>query len=155
MRLRVRLLSTGQTAKLDVSEHSSLQQLQTSLSANVLPELRGVAHSTITLSLNKKDPLDALPTASLRSLGLSSGDLLWVTRAENGRDDPADLLTARHTAEPGATSTPEAVTGSAQTLLLMAAVQAESQTHLHNYRDHSSKRGGARSRSHRAYVARQ
>lgn len=75
MRLRVRLLSTGQTAKLDVSEHSSLQQLQTSLSANVLPELRGVAHSTITLSLNKK--VGAAPWSSarakLRRLPLSAG----------------------------------------------------------------------------------
>lgn len=74
MKLRIRNLKTKETIKIEISDSSSLQDLKTLISSK-LPS--SVSQQFINLSLNRNDPLVSSPNESLKSLGLTSGDLLF------------------------------------------------------------------------------
>nr|DAD48234.1 TPA_asm: hypothetical protein HUJ06_018171 [Nelumbo nucifera] len=75
MKLRVRCLESKETFKIETPSPFSLQDLKSAISGKVssLPE-------TLHLSLNRKDKIDdSSPQASLQSLGINSGDLIFYT----------------------------------------------------------------------------
>ncbi|XP_075674108.1 F-box protein SKIP22-like [Castanea sativa] len=77
MKLRLRSLESKQTIKIELPNPSStLQQLKQTLSQS----LSSSSSSSLHFSLNRKDELHASsPEATLQSLGITSGDLIFFT----------------------------------------------------------------------------
>ncbi|XP_041013726.1 F-box protein SKIP22-like [Juglans microcarpa x Juglans regia] len=74
MKLRLRSVESKQTLRIEVPAPFTLQQLQETLSQSIS------SSSSLHISLNRKDELQASsPEASLHSLGITSGDLLYFT----------------------------------------------------------------------------
>ncbi|GLC47227.1 hypothetical protein PLESTB_001307700 [Pleodorina starrii] len=77
-RLRLRVAATGATFKLELSQTCTWEGLQA--------EARRVTglptDEDVTLSLNKKVPLDGSPDALLSTLGVCNGDLVWLLSPE-------------------------------------------------------------------------
>ena len=76
MKLRLRSLDSKQTVKLQVPTPCTLQNLKQILSQSIPSS----SSSSLHLSLNNKDELQASsPQASLQSLAITSGDLIFFT----------------------------------------------------------------------------
>lgn len=75
-KLRIRTLA-GDTARVAVDQNATLDQLRRVVASQLLPG-KDVAEGEIRLSLNKRDAIDAQGETELASLGIRSGDLLWV-----------------------------------------------------------------------------
>ncbi|XP_059446159.1 F-box protein SKIP22-like [Corylus avellana] len=87
MKLRIRSLESKQTLKVEIPTPSTLQQLKQTLSQSIS------SSSSIYLSLNRKDELHASsPEASLQSLGITSGDLIFFTLNPTGFSSSSQIL---------------------------------------------------------------
>jgi F-box protein 7 len=87
MKLRIRSLESKQTLKIEISASSTLQQFKQTLSQSIS------SSSSIHLSLNRKDELHASsPEASLQSLGITSGDLIFFTLKPTGFCSSSEIL---------------------------------------------------------------
>ncbi|CAK0781644.1 hypothetical protein CVIRNUC_005434 [Coccomyxa viridis] len=100
MRLRLK----GQTCTYGLSKHvviqdnASWQQLNQAI-VRLHPEL---ASSSYTLSLNKKDALHASAADCVKSLGICSGDLLWIqVDSASQSDERSEAFAAAQQASPG------------------------------------------------------
>jgi len=82
MRLRLRLADGGETHKLSLPEVCDVAHLRQRVASTLQLE----THTAFGLSLNKRDDLTSgVPdSATLRSCGIASGDLLFVTRQGEG-----------------------------------------------------------------------
>ncbi|WIA19730.1 hypothetical protein OEZ85_005655 [Tetradesmus obliquus] len=78
MKLKVKHISNSREAyRLEVPDGCSLAELKQSL-VEQLAVLASAPAADVAVSLNKKDALSEDNSASLTSLGVCSGDLLWV-----------------------------------------------------------------------------
>ncbi|KAG6645524.1 SKP1-like protein 1A isoform X2 [Carya illinoinensis] len=85
MKLRLRSVESNQTHRIEVPPRSTLQQLQETLSQSISSS----SSSSLHISLNRKDELQGYsPEASLHSLGITSGDLLYFTFDPAGSSSP-------------------------------------------------------------------
>jgi F-box protein 7 len=91
MKLRIRSLESKQTLKIEIPTPSTLQQLKQTLSQSISSS--SSSSSSIYLSLNRKDELHASsPEASLQSLGITSGDLIFFTLNPTGFSSSSQIL---------------------------------------------------------------
>uniref|UniRef100_A0A7N0U9J8 F-box domain-containing protein n=1 Tax=Kalanchoe fedtschenkoi TaxID=63787 RepID=A0A7N0U9J8_KALFE len=74
MKLRVRSATSKETLKFEVPADCTLSHLK-----QVIAERIGGASAEMTVSLNRKDELCGFPEDALRSLGVSSGDLVYYS----------------------------------------------------------------------------
>jgi F-box protein 7 len=89
MKLRIRSLESKQTLKIEIPTPSTLQQLKQTLSQSISSS----SSSSIHLSLNRKDELHASsPEASLQSLSITSGDLIFFTLNPTGFSSSSQIL---------------------------------------------------------------
>ncbi|KAJ0967711.1 hypothetical protein J5N97_024628 [Dioscorea zingiberensis] len=80
MKIRIRSLETKETMRLEISDTCSFSDLKTLIAAKLSSTSNGVAPESIRLSLNSKDELSCdSPSASLRSIGITSGDLIFFS----------------------------------------------------------------------------
>jgi F-box protein 7 len=92
MKLRIRSIESKQTLKIEIPTPSTLQQLKQTLSQS-LSSSASSSSSSIHLSLNRKDELHASsPEASLQSLGITSGDLIFFTLNPTGFFSSSQIL---------------------------------------------------------------
>ncbi|KAL5790361.1 hypothetical protein ACOSQ2_005249 [Xanthoceras sorbifolium] len=75
MKLRLRSIQTGETLRIQIPSPCTLHQLQQILSQTI-----SSSPSSLRFSLNRRDELHApSPQASLQSLGVTSGDLIYYS----------------------------------------------------------------------------
>ncbi|KAK2664809.1 hypothetical protein Ddye_003383 [Dipteronia dyeriana] len=75
MKLRLRSIQSGETLRIQIPSPSTFQQLQQLLSQTI-----SESPSSLRFSLNRRDELHApSPQASLQSLGVASGDLIYYS----------------------------------------------------------------------------
>ncbi|XP_031276166.1 F-box protein SKIP22-like [Pistacia vera] len=90
MKLRIRSLESRETRRLEIPSDCTLQQLKQILSQSI-----SSFPSSLHLSLNRKDELIApSPEASVESLGLTSGDLIYYSL------NPSAFVSLQETATP-------------------------------------------------------
>ncbi|KAM0949941.1 putative F-box domain-containing protein [Dioscorea sansibarensis] len=80
MMIRIQSDETKETMRLEIPEPFSFSDLQTLIASKLSSSSNGVAPESICLSLCRKDELSPdSPSASLCSLGITSGDLIFFS----------------------------------------------------------------------------
>ncbi|XP_057977255.1 F-box protein SKIP22-like [Malania oleifera] len=77
MKLRIRSLDSKETLKIEVPDSCSLQHFKEIISQRISSSSSSA--SSMHLSLNRKDEIQASSDAALQSLGITSGDLIFYT----------------------------------------------------------------------------
>ncbi|KAM0949940.1 putative Ubiquitin-like domain, F-box domain, Ubiquitin-like domain superfamily [Dioscorea sansibarensis] len=89
MKIRIRSEETKETMRLEIPEPFSFSDLKTLIASKLSSSSSGVAPESIRLSLNRKDKLSPdSPSAPLRSLGITSGDLIFFSCDPSPALDP-------------------------------------------------------------------
>ncbi|ONK72952.1 uncharacterized protein A4U43_C04F25290 [Asparagus officinalis] len=95
MKLRIRSLESKQTIRVEIAGDSSLLDLKTLISSKLSSSSPSpIPPKSISLSLNRRDELVAdHPSDSLRSVGLTSGDLIFYTQTLTPTKPTSETLT--------------------------------------------------------------
>jgi hypothetical protein len=99
MRLRVRLADGGETHKLSLPEVCDVAHLR----QRVASALQLETHHDFGLSLNKREDLTSgvAESATLRSCGIASGDLLFVIRRTTDQGEGVSSVSTHPDADTG------------------------------------------------------
>ncbi|KAL6209978.1 hypothetical protein ACLB2K_020916 [Fragaria x ananassa] len=132
MKLRLRSLETKETLRLEVPNLCSLNHLKQSLSQSI-----SASPSSLRLSLNRRDELLASsPDASLASLGVTSGDLIFYSQTLIGDGASTSEAVAE---DPSFDSGMETLTGEGATIAEDARYAVSDTQTLMDGRDSNSE----------------
>lgn len=80
MKIRIQSEETKETMRFEIPDPCSFSDLKTLIASKLSSSSNGLAPQSIRLTLNRKDELSPdSPSATLRSLGITSGDLIFFS----------------------------------------------------------------------------